>query len=97
MRILSKSTLREFWQKHEDCENQLLSWYKEVKLRDYATPEELIESFSNCRSIGEQRYIFNIKGNKYRLVVKVNFDLKTIWVRFIGTHNEYDNINALEI
>ncbi len=97
MRILSKSTLREFWHKHEDCENQLLSWYKEVKLRDYATSEELIESFPNCRAIGEQRYIFNIKGNKYRLVVKVNFDLKTIWVRFIGTHSEYDNINALEI
>ena len=97
MRILSKSTLREFWQKHKDCENQLLSWYKEVKLRDYATSEELIESFPNCRAIGEQRYIFNIKGNKYRLVVKVNFDLKTIWVRFIGTHSEYDNINALEI
>ena len=97
MRILSKRTLREFWQKHGDCENQLLSWYKEVKLREYATSEELIESFSNCRSIGEQRYIFNIKGNKYRLVVKVNFDLKTVWVRFIGTHSKYDNINALEI
>ena len=87
MRILSKRTLREFWDKHEDCENQLLGWYKEVKLSKYQSSEDLLAAFSNCRSIGQSRYIFNIKGNKYRLVVKVNFDLKTVWVRFIGTHN----------
>ena len=51
----------------------------------------------NCRPIGQNRHIFNIKGNSYRLVVKINFDLKTVWIRFIGTHDEYDRINALEI
>lgn len=97
MRVLSKRTLREFWLKHEDCENQLLGWYKQVKLSKYQSSEEFLSEFTNCRSIGKSRYIFNIKGNKYRLVVKVNFDLKTIWIRFIGTHNQYDQINALEI
>ncbi len=97
MRVLSKRTLREFWLKHEDCENQLLGWYKEVKLSQYQSSDEFLAAFTNCRSIGKSRYIFNIRGNKYRLVIKANFDLKTIWIRFIGTHSQYDNINALEI
>jgi mRNA interferase HigB len=97
VRVLSKRTLREFWLKHEDCENQLLGWYKEVKLLQYKSSDEFLGAFTNCRSIGKNRYIFNIKGNKYRLVIKANFDLKTIWIRFIGTHSQYDNINAIEI
>ena len=97
MRVLSKKTLREFWLKHEDCENQLLGWYKEVKLSKFQSSKEFLAAFPNCRAIGRSRYIFNIKGKKYRLVVKANFELKTIWIRFIGTHNQYDNINALEI
>jgi len=95
VRILSKRTLRDFWVIHQDCENQLLGWYKEIKLSKYQSSTELLKAFSNCRSIGFNRYIFNIKGNKYRLVVKVNFDLKTVWIRFIGTHDKYDKINAL--
>jgi mRNA interferase HigB len=97
VRVLSKRTLRKFWLKHEDCENQLLGWYKEMKLAQYSSSEELLLAFSNIRSIGNNRYIFNIKGNNYRLIVKANFELKTIWIRFIGTHSQYDKINALEI
>ena len=97
MRVLSKRTLREFWLKHEDCENQLLGWYKEMKLAQFGSSEELLLAYSNIRSIGNNRYIFNIKGNNYRLVVKANFELKTIWIRFVGTHSQYDQINALEI
>ena len=97
MRVLSKRTLREFWLKHDDCENQLLGWYKEVKLTQYQSSDEFLSAFTNCRSIGKSRFRFNIKGNKYRLVIKANFDLNTIWIRFIGTHSQYDKINALEI
>jgi mRNA interferase HigB len=97
VRVLSKRTLREFWLKHEDCENQLLGWYKEMKLSQYKSSDEFLSAFTNCRSIGKSRYIFNIKGNKYRLVIKANFDLRTIWIRFIGTHSQYDKINAFEI
>ncbi len=97
MRVLSKRTLREFWQIHTDCEQQLLSWYKELKIKDFKSTNELLSFFTNCRSIGQNRYIFDIKGNKYRLLVKINFDLQTVWIRFIGTHANYDKINALEI
>ena len=97
MRVLSKKTLREFWQIHVDCEQQLLGWYKEFKMKNYQTTNEVLTSFSNCRSIGASRYIFDIKGNNYRLIVKISFELQTVWIRFIGTHGEYDKINALEI
>ncbi len=97
MRILSKRTLREFWKEHIDCEEQLLSWYKDMKTAEFQSAEELSGAFANCRSIGSHRYIFNIKGNRYRLVVKISFELQTVWIRFIGTHSEYDKIDSLKI
>lgn len=97
MCVLSKRTLREFWKDHQDCEQQLLSWYKDFKAENFKTTNELMKAFGNCRSIGGNRYIFNIKGNQYRLIVKINFDLQTVWVRFIGTHKEYDKIDPLNI
>ena len=97
MRILSKRTLREFWKKHNDCEQQLLIWYKEISKNDYSSSKKITDKFTNCRSIGNNRFIFNIKANNYRLVVKVSFVLKTVWIRFIGTHQEYDRIDPLKI
>jgi mRNA interferase HigB len=97
VRILSKRTLREFWQIHTNSVQQLLGWYKEFKIQNYKTTNEVLASFSNYRAIGMNRYIFDIKGNNYRLVVKISFKLKTVWIRFIGTNGEYDKINALEI
>lgn len=97
MRVLSKSTLREFWEIHPDYEQQLLGWYKEFKTSNFRSSHELISFFPNSRSIGANRYIFNIKGNNYRLVVKISFALQTVWVRFIGTHSEYNEVNPLKI
>ncbi len=97
MRILSKRTLREFWEIHNDCEQQLLIWYKEIQNAECQSSKDLIDNLSNCRSIGNNRFVFNIKGNNYRLVVKINFDLKTVWIRFIGTHQEYDRIDSHKI
>ncbi len=97
MRILSKRTLREFWEKNPDVEQQLLSWYKDLQSSESTSTSELLNNHPNCRSIGLNRYIFNVKGNSYRLVVKISFELQTIWIRFIGTHEEYNNIDALKI
>ena len=97
MRILSKRTLREFWESYPDCEQQLVSWYKDFSTTSYTSTNDLIDKFSNCQSLGLNRYVFNIKGNNYRLIVKINFELHTIWIRFIGTHAEYNKIDALNI
>jgi mRNA interferase HigB len=72
-------------------------WYKEIKLCKCHLAEEMLQHIPSCRSIGKNRFFFNIKGNQYRLVIRANFYLQTVWIRFIGTHQDYDKINALEI
>jgi mRNA interferase HigB len=97
MRVLSKRAFREFWVIHHDSRQQLLILYKELKAGGFTTGEDLIRAFGNCRSIGGGRYVFNIKGNQYRVIVKISFELQTVWIRFVGTHNEYDKIDALKV
>ncbi|MBK9736872.1 MAG: type II toxin-antitoxin system HigB family toxin [Saprospiraceae bacterium] len=97
MRIISKRTLREFWNLYPDVENQLLGWYKVMETGSFFHSNDILESFPYSRSIGSGRYVFNIKGNQYRLIVKINFDLQSVWVRFVGTHLQYDKIDALTI
>ena len=97
VRIISKRTLREFWEKHADSEQQILSWYKDFQNGNYSSSKDVLNNYSACRSIGLNRYVFKIKGNNYRLIIKINFELKTAWIRFIGTHSEYDKIDTLKI
>lgn len=97
MRVIAKSTLKEFWDKHKDSEQSLLSWYKVAKRANWENFEEVKAQFGSSKILGQDRIIFKIKGNKYRLIVKVTFVHQIIWIRFIGTHGEYDNINAKEI
>jgi len=72
-------------------------WYKDVTNSKLKMTTDLLNTYANCRSIGSYRYIFNIKGNNYRLVVRISFELQTIWIRFVGTHGEYDIIDPLTI
>lgn len=97
MRIYSKSTLRQFWERHPDVEEALRNWYKHVLIGNWNNSAEVTTSFPNARSIGNSRIIFNIRGNRYRLVVFADYRSKVVYVRFIGTHAEYNRINALEI
>ena len=97
MRIITKRTLRKFWERHKDCEQQLLSWYKTTKHAKWSSFEELKQQFGTCKIVGDDRVIFKIKGNKYRLIVIITFVNQIIWIRFVGTHEEYDKINAKTI
>ncbi len=97
MRIIAKRTLKEFWVKHKDSEQALLSWYKVSKNAKWQNFKDVKQQFGTCKIIGQDRIIFKIKGNNYRLIVKVTFTNQIIWIRFIGTHDEYDKINAKEI
>ena len=97
MRVIAKRTLRDFWTKHADSEQQLKSWYREIEKADWKNINELKSEYPNASILKDNRIIFNIKGNNYRLIVKFNFDYGICWIRFIGTHAEYDKIDANEI
>lgn len=94
MRVIAKSTLREFWEKHTDCEEQLKSWYKECSKSNWENPGVIKQSYATSSILKNSRVVFNISGNKYRLVVDINFPRQWLFVRFIGTHKEYDKIDA---
>lgn len=94
MRILSRKTLRDFWKLHPDVEEALKSWYYEASHADWQSPADFKAVHRNASIIANNRVVFNIKGNTYRLVVAIRYDVRIIFIRFIGTHAEYDKVNA---
>jgi len=97
LRVIAKKILREFWKKHNDCEQQLKAWFREVSKAEWANPNEIKAEYPSASIIGNDRIVFNIKGNSYRLIARINFDYQMIWIRFIGTYTEYDKVNAKTI
>ena len=97
MRVIAKKALREFWMEHADCEQQLKAWYRETEKSEWGNKNEIKKEYPSASILGSNRVVFNIKGNNYRLIVKVNFHYQMIWIRFIGTHKEYDRIDANKI
>lgn len=97
MRIISKKPLREFWIKYPDAEQPLKSWHSVVRSARWCTPAEVKVVFRNASLVGNNRVVFNIAGNKYRLVVFVKYSIQSVYVRFIGTHDAYDKIDVSEV
>lgn len=97
VKIFSRGTLRDFWEKHVDCELQLKTWYREIEKSNWVSINELKKEYPSASILKDNRIVFNIKGNDYRLIVKFNFEYQLSWIRFIGTHAEYDKINANKI
>jgi mRNA interferase HigB len=97
MRIIALRTLKQFWKKHPDAEHPLRQWYDDVRRADRGTPQELKSAYATASVVSSDRVVFNIKGNKYRLVVRLNYHYRIMYIRFIGTHTEYDEINVKEI
>ena len=96
MRLISRSTLRDYWENHRDAEVPLKSWIKVVKGSEWQKPADIKAAFSSASFVGD-RVVFNIGGNNYRLVVAVAFDVDIVYVKFVGTHAEYDKINVAEV
>ena len=90
MRIISRRRLREFWEGHPDAERPLNTWYGIVKTKTYNTPHEVKQDFASASFLGGSRTVFDIGGNKYRLVVDMRYDLGRVYVREVLTHDEYD-------
>jgi mRNA interferase HigB len=94
MRIVAKRTLREFWERSPDAEDALKTWYAEAEAAVWRTPAEVKAQYRSASVLKDCRMVFNICGNKYRLVVKISYKNGVILIRFVGTHREYDAIDA---
>lgn len=92
MRIIAKKTLKEFWFRYNDSESQLTEWYNVVSKAVWKTPNEIKQVYPSADHVGNNRIVFNICHNKYRLVVVVRYNIQMIFIRFIGTHDEYVKI-----
>ncbi len=100
MRVIAVSTLKAFWtgrSEHRDAERPTLAWYRDVVQADWARPADVKAQFGNASILRDGRVVFNIGGNKYRIVVWINYPYRVVYVRFIGTHTQYDAIDAQTI
>jgi mRNA interferase HigB len=97
MRIIALSTLREFWRSHPDAEEPLRAWYALARRAVWRQPAEIKAAYRNSSFTANNRVIFNIKGNDYRLVMAVHYNRGVMFVRFVGTHREYDRIDATTV
>ena len=89
--------MSEFWQRYPDAEQALRAWYTNVKRADWKTPSEVKTAYRNASFVENNRVVFNIKGNSYRLVAAINYRYRIVYIRFLGTHQVYDKINVATI
>lgn len=97
MRIIAKGTLKSFWEKaeYQDSEQQLKAWYKVITEWEWKDPHDIVAYFHDADQVGNGRIVFNICRNKYRLIVAFRYDVQTGFVRFVGTHKQYDKIKDI--
>ncbi len=100
MRVIALSTLRDYFEGHasrRDAQDAALAWYRHVLQADWSTPAEVKADFGSASILRDGRVVFNIAGNRYRIVVWINYRFRIVYVRFIGSHREYDRIDAQKI
>lgn len=96
MRIIAKSTIVEYYTKNPQAKSALLEWYEKTEEAEWHSFADIKQTFNSVDYVGNQHYVFNIKGNDYRLVVVIKFTPQNVYIRFIGTHAEYDKIEDIE-
>jgi mRNA interferase HigB len=97
MRVISRKPLRELAKRHPESRTELEAWFHEAESAEWANPAQIKAKHGNASILKGSRVVFNICGNKYRLVVKINYSYAVVYVRFAGTHKEYDRVNVEEI
>ncbi len=97
MRVISKQKLVQFWSRHPSTEQPLRAWFEVANAAQWKTPHDIKASFASASFVGNNRVVFNIKGNNYRLVVAVAYVLGAMYIKFVGTHKEYDAINVATV
>lgn len=94
MHVVSVKRLREFWQSHADSEGPLRAWYREAKASSWRSFDDIKKRHRSADCLPRNRVVFDIKGNRYRMVVRIHYNTSRVFIRFIGTHAEYEKINA---
>jgi len=97
LRVISRKTLVDFWTRHKDAEQPLKAWFKEAEKACWQSPDILKHRYPSASILNHNRVVFNIKGNKYRLITMINYDYGQVFIRFVGTHAEYETIDATTI
>jgi len=97
MRVIAKGQLVRYWEKHPDAEQPLKAWHDEAIKTTWKTPQDIKNQYSSASILARNRVVFNIKGNRYRLIVAVAYQFGALYIKFIGTHAEYDKINAIKV
>lgn len=97
MRVIARGTLRDFWVSHPAVEGRLRAWFREAKTATWGSPADVKAGYPSASILADNRVVFNIGGNSYRLVVHINYELQIVLIKFIGTHDEYDKIDATTI
>ncbi|SEF80316.1 type II toxin-antitoxin system HigB family toxin [Thauera chlorobenzoica] len=96
MRMIAVSTLRDFWKLHPDAEQPLKAWFEEVTKASWTRPSDINAQYGSASIFKNRRVVFNIKGNDYRLIVAIAYKLQVVYVKFVGTHKEYDEVDDAE-
>jgi mRNA interferase HigB len=94
MRVIAVSTLRAFWERYPDAEQPLEAWYEEATGASWSQPADIKAQYRSASVLKNRRVVFNIKGNDYRLIVAIAYKLQIVYVKFVGTHQEYDAVDA---
>ena len=96
MRVISRKRLRECWERRgcADAKEPLLAWFKEVEKASWSTPAAIKQAYRHATILPAGRVVFNIAGNKYRIVAKINYQYQVLYIRFVGTHADYDRIDV---
>ena len=100
MRVIAVPTLKAFWKtrpQFRDAEGPTLAWYRAVLKADWAKPSDVKQQFGNASILQDGRVVFNIAGNKYRVIAWINYPYRVVYIRFVGTHEQYDSIDAQTI
>lgn len=97
MNVVAVGTLRRFWERHPDSEQALKAWYDEARHAAWFVPQDIRNHYASASFVGCNRVVFNIKGNDYRLVVAVAYRFQAVYIKFVGTHAEYDRVDAATV
>lgn len=97
MRIISRKALRLFWEKHPDARQALQAWYADVKHANWRSPADIKNVYRTASFVANNRIVFNIKGNRYRIIVVVQYKYRIVYIRFVGTHQEYECVDATAV